>query len=164
MSRHANDTATNMSDSDTPPVRATIEEAARILGLSENAVRKRIERGTLRSEKAGGTRYVLLDGDMSQHANDERPGMAHDVPPGMSEFVASLQDQIVYLRTQLDQEREANRENRRLLAAALERIPELEAPREPPESPETASEERYMTHAPPEQQEPVSWWRKIFGG
>jgi hypothetical protein len=54
-------------------------------------------------------------------------------------LVESLQDQVEYLREQLEREREANRENRRLLAAALERIlPQLEAPREaPPEAPES---------------------------
>jgi hypothetical protein len=46
----------------------------------------------------------------------------------LSDLVEVLKDQVQFLRNQLDAEREANRENRRLLAAALERIPELEAP------------------------------------
>ena len=60
-------------------------------------------------------------------------------------LVESLQDQVKYLREQLDAEREATRENRRLLAAALERIPELEAPPdtppEPRELPQKSAEE-----------------------
>jgi excisionase family DNA binding protein len=175
MSQHANDRAADMSDSNSPPIRATIEEAARLLGVTGNAVRKRIERGTLRSEKANGTRYVLLDDgmpDMSRRVTDETSGMPHDITSlghGIpAAFVDSLQDQIEYLREQLDKEREANRENRRLLAAALERIPELEASSEPRESPETATEEPYRTHhhAPPGPDHPVerpSWWRKFFG-
>ena len=44
-------------------------------------------------------------------------------------LVESLQDQVSYLREQLAAERRANDENRRLLLAALERIPsQLEAP------------------------------------
>jgi excisionase family DNA binding protein len=47
--------------------RVTVEEAAKLLGLSGNAIRKRLERGTLRSEKVNGVRYVLLDSGMPQH-------------------------------------------------------------------------------------------------
>jgi len=56
------------------------------------------------------------------------------------QLVECLRDQVSYLRDQLDQEREANRENRRLLAAALERIPELEAAGEKRDGSVTASE------------------------
>jgi hypothetical protein len=49
--------------------------------------------------------------------------------------VQILRDQVAHLRRELAEEREANRENRRLLAAALERIPALEEPSEPRESP-----------------------------
>lgn len=47
-----------------------------------------------------------------------------------------------YLRGQLDQERDANRENRRIIAGLAQRIPELEAagPSEPPEASQTAGE------------------------
>jgi hypothetical protein len=61
------------------------------------------------------------------------------VPPGdphAAELVEVLREQVEDLRARLDREQEANRENRRLLAAALERIPELEAPREPSEAEE----------------------------
>src|SRR5215207_6073399 len=61
---------------------------------------------------------------------------------------------IEVLREQLREEREANRENRRIIAGLVQRVPELEPARESPESPETASAEPYSTHAPPEQQEP----------
>ena len=120
------------------PIRLTVDEAAKLLGTLANALRKRIERGTIRSEKVDGVRYVLLsDGDMPQHADDSYASMSHDSATpshdsatGMSAFDESLEDQVSYLREQLDKEREANRENRRLLAAALERIPELEPARE----------------------------------
>jgi hypothetical protein len=42
-------------------------------------------------------------------------------------YTRSLEDQVEYLRRQLDQERDANRENRRIDAALTSRIPELEA-------------------------------------
>jgi hypothetical protein len=70
-------------------------------------------------------------------------------------LIAELQDRVRSLE-------EANRENRRLLAAALERIPALE----PPESPETDAAPRPGTQAPPEPQpaaETRPWWRRWFG-
>jgi excisionase family DNA binding protein len=144
MTQHADDRARDMP----PPIRATIEEAARLLGVSENAVRKRIERGTLRSIKADGTRYVLLDDDMPRHADDEPEDMSVNV----AALFDSLQAQIELLREQLVEERAANRENRRLLAAALERIPAIEQPPDTPsaprESPETVSEEEYDAAVP----------------
>lgn len=42
--------------------------------------------------------------------------------------VQDLKEEISYLRSQLDAEREAHRRTDHLLAAALERIPQIEAP------------------------------------
>jgi hypothetical protein len=46
------------------------------------------------------------------------------------ELIAEPRDRVRSLEDQLDQEREANRENRRIIAALTSRIPELEAPAE----------------------------------
>jgi hypothetical protein len=90
-----------------------------------------------------------------------------------AELVEALREQVADLREQLEAERSANRENRRLLAAALERIPpQLEAPPEDPESPESASETSGSTQdreeSREESEEPSperrSWWRRLFGG
>ncbi len=106
--------------------RVTTREAADILGISVEAVRKRIERGQLEHEREDNRVFVYLDEDQTESG--------HEVEgKGTKPLVESLQDQVEYLRDQLEREREANRENRRLLAAALERIPpQLEAPREAP--------------------------------
>ncbi|MBV9455146.1 MAG: hypothetical protein JOZ19_13675 [Rubrobacter sp.] len=83
-------------------------------------------------------------------------------------LVESLQDRIQSLERQLATAEERDRENRRLLAAALERIPAIEAPPdtqaspEPRESPQTASEEPPGTQVPQEG-ERRSWWRRLFG-
>jgi hypothetical protein len=47
---------------------------------------------------------------------------------------------VAVLREQLAAEREANRENRRIIAGLVQRIPELEAPRDEPHAPETSPE------------------------
>ena len=58
-------------------------------------------------------------------------------PSDQSKLVESLQDQVSYLRGQSEAEREAGRRKDHLLAAALERILAIEAPRD---ALETASE------------------------
>jgi hypothetical protein len=144
--------------------RLTVAQAAVTLGITEGAVRSRIKRGTLPTVKEGGTVYVVFSGtSKANHAPHA------DVPADQSELVASLQDQVSYLREQLAAERETNRENRRLLAAALERIPAIEAP-ESPEStsePSDTPEPRSTTEGQQEQtsqpQEGRSWWRRMFG-
>jgi hypothetical protein len=125
--------------------RVTVPEAAEMLGTTTDAVRSRMRRGKLRREEGeDGTVYVLIEGGQ----NPDGRGSAETGYDGRetgnstggdgrqavadSPLVERMASEIDYLRSQLDQEREANRENRRLLAAALERIPELEAPREPP--------------------------------
>ena len=76
--------------------------------------------------------------------------------------------------TRLDEERGANRENSRIIAALTQRIPELEPardpdpPQEPPGACETATAEPdRLTQAPLEgAQEPArprSWWQRMFG-
>ena len=114
-------------------------EAAEILGISAEAVRGRVRRGTLPVEREGGTVYILLDGPAADRSTTDQPRTTTDQTTA---FIASLQDQIQYLREQLDAEREARTEERRrhdtIVAQLTSRIPELEppAPPEPREEPE----------------------------
>src|ERR687885_1781790 len=85
------------TDMTTPPIRVTVEDAAKLLGVSIDAVRKRIERGTLKSEKTDGSRYVLLDNDMSAQDADRT---APDTD--MTALVSSMQDQIDTLKQELE--------------------------------------------------------------
>ena len=84
-------------------------------------------------------------------------------------LISELRARISSLEYQLEQERQANSEHRRLLAAALERIPpQLEAAPEARESPQTAQEEPERAEPRPvtvESQESVQrpWWRRVFG-
>jgi hypothetical protein len=131
--------------------RLTVAQAADQLGISEGAVRNRIKRRTLQAEREAGRVYVLLAGA----ANRDRP---HDE----SELVAVL-------REQLEAERQAHAEARRLLMAALERIPAIEAPQEASEAPQTAQEEPEGAESRPDTagaQEGTQrpWWRRVFGG
>jgi hypothetical protein len=151
--------------------RVTLRGASEELGVSVEAVRKRVKRGSLRSDKdPDGRVYVYLDagGDASR-PQAEAEG---------SELVEELRRQNEYLRGQLDIRTEELREHRRLLAGLIERVPELEAPRdqggatERPESPETVEEGPESTEPRPAAggtqevpQEPQArpWWRRMFG-
>jgi excisionase family DNA binding protein len=113
-------------DRDTAQDRVTIQEAARRLGVKEDATRKRIQRGTLPHEKTEeGRVFVWVD-----TAQDTTEDTYQDT--GRDELIGELRDQVRFLREELA------RKDAILLRMA-ESVPQLEAPRE---SPETAAEER----------------------
>ncbi len=148
--------------------RLTVAQAAAALGINEGAVRSRIKRGTLPTAKEGGTVYVMLGGGTSEANQSTDTAEPRGGPTDQTELVESLQDQVTYLRRQLDAERNANMENRRLLAAALERIPAIEAPGPleatgAPESGEGAPYGTSRQEAEDSLQRRPSWWRKFFG-
>jgi excisionase family DNA binding protein len=126
--------------------RVTVQEAARLLGISEGAVRARIHRGTLETERDSGTVYVRLNADDTTNERTEQ-----------SELVQTLREYNATLERQLNAEREASAELRRIVAGLVQRIPELEAPSEPRESPETATETA-------EGVERRGFWARLFGG
>jgi hypothetical protein len=122
--------------------RYTVAEAADMLGITTGAVRNRLSRGTLRSIKEDRTVYVLLPADMSRDAERDTSDMPRGMPhPEPDALTSELRDRLRYIEGQLEAERQAHAEARRLLAAALERIPAIEAPPEARESPETVEEE-----------------------
>ena len=90
--------------------RVTMREAADLLGVSEEAIRKRVERGTLRSEVGeDGSRYVYLKAGRDE-AIDEAPTHEHALHERdvlISEMVGELHDEVHYLREQLRQDSSA---------------------------------------------------------
>jgi hypothetical protein len=146
---------------DTTQDKVTIQEAARRLGVKEDAVRKRIQRRSIRHEKAeDGRVYVWVDAaqdttrDTGQTTQDTYQDTAQD------ERVEDLREQVGYLRRQLDEEREARRRADTIIAQLARTteeqartIRELEAPSELPseaqESPQTAEEESERAESQP---------------
>src|SRR5829696_3456506 len=165
-----------MTEKDTPrSKRYTVPEAAKVLGIGTDAVRKRIVRGTIAHEKDDDGRvYVYLD-----IGHDE----GHDVKEQAPERVEYLREQIGYLqgviatrdeelRTRAEElrRRDQDLERRdRIIAALTERIPQaLEPPSEAPEAPEAVEEETQSVEPRPATggaQEGVQrpWWRRWFG-
>jgi hypothetical protein len=150
--------------------RVTVAQAAEILGITVEAVRGRIKRKTLEHERHSGTVYVLLHADQMPTGRQPGDDQTTDQPQSDSTALISAKDEtIATLQEQLQAERQAHAEARRLLMAALERIPAIEAPQE-------ASEDAKTVEEAPERAEPRPatggaqegvrrpWWRRVFGG
>jgi hypothetical protein len=106
--------------------RLTLRQAAAALGISESAIRKRVARGTLRSDIGpDGRRYVYLD-----TVKDEGADAA---PYERNALISELRAHNDTLREQLEAERQAHAEARRIIAGLVERSPSIAAPQEPSE-------------------------------
>ena len=87
-------------------LRVPVREAAHLLGISPEAVRSRLYRGTLDKETGtDGTIYVRLHDDQLRH-DDEQTA---DQSQPNTELVGELRERIEDLREQLAEEREAYR-------------------------------------------------------
>jgi excisionase family DNA binding protein len=134
--------------------RLSLKEAARVLGISEDGVRKRVKRGSIPHERdEDGKLYVYLDAsqteaDMSGDASGDAPAWT---------LVDQLRSENEYLR-------EESRRKDHIIAGLVERIPELEASSEPRESPVSPSEESGgVVEEDRGEGEPRPWWRRMFG-
>src|SRR5215212_3182966 len=147
--------------------RLSVPEAANRLGISEGALRQRVYRGSIESEKDEyGRLYVVITRD--NESDDVHNTIEQGAGP--DEITELLRQHNEFLRRELEVWQEEARRKDHIIAALTERIPELEPASEAPESPSSASEEPYNTHAPPVPETPVSdaqhkrsWWRAFFG-
>ena len=147
--------------------RVSVPQAADHLGTTVDALRKRVQRGTIPYERdRAGRVWILLDTGRPRQDTDQDT----DRPQSDSAALISAKDEtIATLQEQLQAERQAHAEARRLLMAALERIPAIEAPQEASETVETVeeapdrAEPRPATGGAQEVTQPRSWWRRMFG-
>jgi hypothetical protein len=172
--------------------RVSVAEAARRLNISQDAVYKRIKRGTIPWEKGEDDKtYVWID-EVDRSTDRARPST--DRPFESSNYV-SKDELLSEMRARVSFLEEELQRKDAILLSLTQRIPELEPPKdsssEPRQSPEKATEEFYGTHAPPMPEQPVerpeseehtlygtsaqeaeeslqrrperSWWRRFFG-
>jgi hypothetical protein len=120
--------------------RVSAYKAAEVMGVTVDAIRKRISRGTIPHERdRDGRVWVLLDTDQDAASN------VHDTDQPQSDataLISAKDETIATLREQLEEANERDRENRRIIAALTSRIPAIEAPAKTPESPETVDEQQ----------------------
>ncbi len=150
--------------------RVTLKEAAAILGVSKEAVRKRVIRKTLRSDMgADGRRYVYLD-----TGGDEPPTHEHDA------LISEMQERLAFLERELDVRTEEIRRRDTIIMNMTEAMKALnppaqhepvearesperpgptETPPDSPAAPQTATESPQVGDATRR-----SWWRRILGG
>lgn len=143
----------------------TVKDAGEILGISPEAVRARLKRGTLHRETGeDGTVYVRLDAAATDDGYDGTTDGTHGGSTNKSdgtngwtgngtgagegqgdgERLDDLREEVAFLREELSREREARVEEKRrhdtIVLQLAQRIPELEAPRETPLGPRDAPE------------------------
>jgi excisionase family DNA binding protein len=140
---------------DTTQDRVTIQEAARRLGVKEDAIRKRIQRGTLPHEKTEEGR-VFVWVSATQDTTQDTTRDAYQDTLSRDELINELRDQVRFLREEMA------RKDAILLRMA-ESIPQLEAPPEPRESPTEGADEPERGPVSPEAQSGTShrpwfWW------
>ena len=109
-------------------MKLTVKEAADYLGISENAVRLRISRGTLNSKKKKGVRYVIIDKPTEADTPDDRSDETRqeETPPSdSSELVTELRNQISYLKERIATlERLLDQQQQITMVAEQKQLPE----------------------------------------
>ena len=79
--------------------RVTVSEAAQRLGVTQDAIRQRVKRGTIKYDKeSDGRVYVYLNPTMTPR--DSTLENSHE------ELVGTLRDQVAYLKDEVDAWRE----------------------------------------------------------
>src|SRR5215203_1569893 len=139
------------------------------MGVTVDAIRKRISRGTIPHERdPDGRVWVLLDADQDAASRVRDT----DQPQSDATALISAKDEtIAALQEQLAQANERDRENRRIIAALTSRIPAIEAPPDAPDAPgptETAEEQQSRGQPHPDAPGPQEgtrrpWWRRVLG-
>jgi len=142
------------------------------MGLSAEAVRMRIKRGTLASEKIDSTVYVYLESDPTRPNTERTEDQTTEQTPDQTELVDALRSEVAFLREELKSREEVRaEENRRkdtIIAQLAQRIPELESPADRQRGVETVTEDSVRgDDVSPESQQPAerrSWLYRFFFG
>jgi len=152
------------SHTDVPHTGIPVYDAAHLLGISENAVRARLRRGTLAGVKHDTSWYVLLrDTDVPTVT----PSTKSDVPPDAPQHVPShtaaheqlieeLRRDKLFLQEQLDRAlRQLEAERQR--ADVLQALGTGTTPGMPPDDPESHET------SDPAPTGVLAWWKRLWG-
>jgi hypothetical protein len=157
--------------------RLSVGEAAQVLGVTRDAIHKRISRGSIHHEKGeDGRFYVYVDTSTEGLDSSTYRSIDKSKVESLERLIANQEDRISFLERELERRGdEAERLHQivagltRTTAELSTRLPELEAPAspaEPRESPETATEQPGRVEPQPSDEgaQRRSWWRRVFGG
>ncbi len=135
--------------------RLTVAQAATRLGVTQDAIRKRISRDTIDYDQdPDGRIHVYLDSseigqDKSSEASTEK-------------LVEVQHQEIEFLRRQLETRTEEIRRRDSIIAGLTQRIPELEAPLEPQLTPENITQTDPTPEGPAGSQEVQRGAHKVW--
>ena len=193
MSRPNTQLNTDQTDDPTPTEQAfSIAEAADQLGLTSEAVRMRLKRGTLTGMKVDGHWVVYLPAptkqpapidptptehdstsDQTSHEHPTKQATERDPTPTnpviavYEQLVESQREEIAFLRRELDTRNDELERRDVLLREALGRIPALPAATSRTDHPAASPDGHHATEAVNEGADTSrsgawSWWRRIL--
>jgi hypothetical protein len=133
--------------------RLTVAQAAAQLGVSQDAIRKRIRRNTIDYDQdPDGRIYVYVD--FSEIAQDESSDAS------IERLIQVQHDDIEFLRRELENRTEEIRRRDSIIAALAQRFPEIEAPSEPRLTLENTTENEAKGERPADRQKVQKGARK----
>ena len=144
--------------------RLSVAEAARVLGVTRDAIHKRIHRGSIEHEKGeDGRFYVYVDISSSELDTSTDESKDKSKVETLERLLENQQDRISFLERELERRGDETERLHQIVAGLTRataelsaRLPELEAPSEPPGAPEI------VTEKPQEPVERRSWWQRMF--
>jgi hypothetical protein len=141
--------------------RMAVSDAARVLGVSVQAIHGRIKRGTIHHEKGeDGITYVFIAEDETTGAIEN--GVVNDL---YNDYITALKSEIADWKEEARRKDTIIAQMNQSLQSLINRVPELEAPQdmssEPTESSVSHRNGENRGDVPPEAQN-RSWWRRIF--
>ena len=170
----SSDTPTDASDasSDTSMDRLTVAEASARLGVTQAAVYKRIQRGTIAHDKdVEGHVLVYVDAsDMPTNKSTDIARLSTDGSMDKSahdKLIEELRAHNEYLRKEAEAWQEESRRKDAIIMTMAQRIPELEPASEPQEAPETSTNlhpgvDPQGENAGRETTRSHSWWQRFL--
>jgi excisionase family DNA binding protein len=132
--------------------RLSVGEAAERLGVTRDAIHKRIHRGTIEHEKGDDGRFYVYV-DTSKTEADTSTDESKD-----KSKVEVLERLIARLEHDLEQADERDRENRRIIAMLTSRIPAIEAPESPEPRPSEARSDTPDAGGEAQEGPERRWW------
>ena len=133
-----------------------LAEAARRLGISENALRKRVRRGTVAAAKgADGRWYVYLPTDTGQAIGQATATPSGQAPDALTD---ALRQEVEWLREQLSRKDQTIVALAARVADLADRIPALGAGADTTTTRQDAP--GATERREPGQDAPLPWWRR----
>jgi DNA-binding LacI/PurR family transcriptional regulator len=156
--------------------RLSVAEAAEALGVTRDAIHKRITRGTIEHEKGeDGRFYVFVDTSTERLDLSTDTSVDKSKVEALERLIDSQHDRIAFLERELDRRGDETIRLQQIVAGLTQanaqlaaRVPELEAPQEATEDAETVEETPEGVEPRPatggaQEGARRPWWRRVLG-